>query len=321
MRFQLGIQVLIIICLGTSRHRLVAQTADFPRDTSYTLYSSYKHLLKRHTQVTPIHESLPKGVGEKRNVVYAKLGERELHLDIFSPAKKKRKGCPAILMIHGGGWSSGSKEMEVPMAQQLAARGYVTIPVEYRLSPEAIFPAAVYDLKAAVRWIRAHAAEYGINPKKIAVYGCSAGAQLAALIAATNGLKSMEGDEGYAEFSSEVQAVLSIDGIVSFVHPEADEEGKAASKWLDGSRTENWTNWKAASALEYANEHIPPFLFVNSAAPRFHAGRDDMIKILTKAGTYYEVHEIPDSPHSFWTVHPWFEETFTYSTDFLKKVF
>ncbi|MEZ4966985.1 MAG: alpha/beta hydrolase [Saprospiraceae bacterium] len=298
-----------------------AQSNDFPKDTSYTIRSAAEKILKHHPSVRAIAPKLPKGVREQRNVVYAKTGDRSLHVDIFYPAKKRKKGYPGVLLIHGGGWRSGSKDMEVPMAQQLAAKGYVAVAVEYRLSLEAPYPAAVYDLKAAVRWMRAHAAEYRLDTTRMAAYGCSAGAQLASLLGTTGGMARFEGSEGYQDHSSAVQAVLNIDGIVSFVHQEASAEGTAASQWLGGSRDEKWEVWKDASPLEYAGAGTPPFLFVNSSVPRFHAGRDDMVRLLDGLKIYNEVHTIPESPHSFWVVHPWFDQTLQYAADFLDKVF
>jgi acetyl esterase/lipase len=94
-----------------------------------------------------------------------------------------------------------------------------------------------------------------------------------------------------------------------------------AGQWLGGSREENWKNWKEASPLEYAGPKTPPFLFVNCTIPRFHAGRDDLFKILDRSGIYHETHTIPNSTHSFWLVHPWFEETLGYSVGFLRRVF
>lgn len=207
------------------------------------------------------------------------------------------------------------------MAQQLAARGFVAVTVEYRLSPEAQYPAGIHDLKAALRWMRAHGAELGLDTSKIAAYGCSSGAQMASFLGTTGGMPQFEGTEGYPEYSSRVQAVLNIDGIVSFVHPEAAAEGEMAGQWLGGSRAENWKNWKEASPLEYAGPQCPPFLFVNCTIPRFHAGRDDLFRILTAAGIYHEVHTLPESTHSFWVVHPWFEPTLRYSAAFLHHVF
>ena len=298
-----------------------AQTKDFPKDTSYNLQSAYRQIKKDYPQVTPVKASLPKGVRFQTSVVYARVGNRELHVDVFYPARKRKKGCPGVLLIHGGGWRSGSREMEVPMAQQLAGKGFVAVAVEYRLSPEAPYPASVYDLKAALRWMRANASACGLDTSRIAAYGCSSGAELASFLGTTNGMAQFEGAEGNAQHSSRVQAVLNIDGIVSFVHPEASAEGEMAGQWLGGLRDVNWKNWKEASPLEYANAQTPPFLFVNCTIPRFHAGRDDLFKILDKAGIYHETHTIPNSTHSFWTVHPWFEETLKYSTAFLRKVF
>ncbi|MBK9336281.1 MAG: family 43 glycosylhydrolase [Lewinellaceae bacterium] len=299
----------------------IGKIADFVRDTSYSLRSAYEHIRKYHPTVREVRPELPAGVQEQSNIVYARIGGRALHLDVFYPAEKRREGRPGVLLIHGGGWRSGNKEMEVPMAQQLAGKGFVAVVVEYRLSREAQYPAGIHDLKAAVRWMRAHAARFGLDTTRIAAYGCSSGAQMASFLGTTNGMAQFEGAEGYAEHSSSVQAVLNIDGIVSFVHPEAAGENVMAGEWLGGSREENPKNWTEASPLEYANAQTPPFLFVNCSVPRFHAGRDDLLRILNQAGTYHAVHTIPDSMHSFWTVHPWFELTLDYSTAFLRAVF
>ena len=299
----------------------IAQAPEIPRDTSYTIQSNYIKLKKKYPFVTPIEPKLPKKVKAQTEVIYKTINGRALHLDMFYPAKKKKSKYPGVVLIHGGGWSSGSKAHQVPMAQQLAARGYVAAAVEYRLSPEAKYPAAVEDLKEAIRWMRAHAKDYGLDTNRIAALGASAGAQLASLLGTTNGMSKMEGSTSYPNYSSNIQAVVNVDGIVSFVHPEADAEGAAAGKWLGGSRTEAANNWKAASPLEYVNKQTPPFIFINSAIPRFHAGRDDMIQLLNSFGIYKETHTIDNSPHSFWLVHPWFETTLEYTVQFLDKVF
>ena len=164
--------------------------------------------------------SLPDGVRAYNDVVYTtikktRFGDRDLHVDIFRPDDNKT--YPALIMIHGGGWNSGDKSLQIPMAQQIASRGYVTIPVEYRLIPEALYPAGLHDIKTAVRWVRANAAQYGIDPERIAVSGCSAGAQLATLVGVTNGSKTHEGKGDWRKVSSDVQAVINMDGIATFV--------------------------------------------------------------------------------------------------------
>lgn len=299
----------------------VIGNAQIPRDTSYNIQSNYIKLKKNYPFVTPIAPALPKKVRGQMEVVYKNINGRALHLDIFYPKHVKKSKYPGVIMIHGGGWSSGTKAHQVPMAQQLAAKGYVAAAVEYRLSPEAQYPAGVQDLKEAVCWMRAHANDFGLDTNKIAALGASAGAQLASLLGTTNGMIRFEGETAYPGYSATIQAVVNVDGIVSFVHPEASAEGSAAAKWLGGTRQDAYETWKDASPLEYANAKTPPFLFINSSIPRFHAGRDDMIKLLNEYHIYTEVHTIENSPHSFWLVHPWFETTFEYTYQFLDKIF
>lgn len=297
---------------------------NIPRDTSYTIWSTYLKNKKRYPDVRPVWPDLPKGVKAKNDLVYARLDSgRELHLNVYYPKGKKKQLLSGILMIHGGGWDSGLKDNLVPMAQQLAKAGYVTVAVEYRLSPEAPYPAGVCDLKAAVRWMRANATRFRIDTSRIACFGGSAGAHLASLLGATNGLSLYDGcNTSNSGHSSDVQAVLNIDGILSFIHPDAEPEkgGPSSTKWL-GSIEENYERWKEASPMEYAGKNTPPFLFVNSSQPRFHAGRDDFIKILDQYGTYSEVHTLEGSPHAFWLLDPWFEPTLQISEAFLKKIF
>ncbi len=304
-----------IVCMGQSGYA--------PRDTSYSIHSTWQKVRKNHPDVRPVWPDLPKGVKAKNNLVYARPGGgRELHLDVFYPKKKKKEGRPAVLMIHGGGWTTGSKENLIPMAQQLAKAGYVTVTVEYRLSAEAPYPAGVHDLKAAVRWMRANAKQFCIDTNRIAAYGCSAGAHLASLLGTTNGLTLFDGVGENMQHSADVQAVLNIDGIVSFIHPEAEPEwtGKSANAWL-GSYTDNFEKWKEASPLEYAGAGSPPFLFVNSSYPRFHAGREDLFEMLDIHGIYHEDHTFEGSPHGFWLLEPWFGPTLGYAVGFLEKVF
>lgn len=295
--------------------------AQIPRDTSYTIYSTYVKLRKNYPFVIPIEPHLPQGVRALKNQPYKTAGGRTLVADVFIPERPTQKAFPAVLLIHGGGWSSGSKENLVPMAQQLAKRGYVSVAVEYRLSPEIAFPAGVEDLKEALRWMRAQATTLSINPNQIAALGCSAGAQLASLLGTTGTSALFDGQSAYPEQSARVQTVVNVDGIVSFVHPEADAEGSAAARWLGGSRTEAYDNWKKASPLEYADANTPPFLFINSAIPRFHAGRDSLRVILDKYRIPSEVYTFANSPHAFWLMHPWFDSTVTITTQFLDRIF
>lgn len=298
------------------------ETKPFPVDTSFTLYSAYKKELKKYPFIKPVYPVVPNTVEVRRNLVYAKTNDRELHIDVYSP-KLLKAPRPAILFIFGGGWRSGNKIMEAPMAIHFAELGYVTACVEYRLSPEALYPAAVIDIKTAIRWLRKNAKELNINAEKIAISGTSAGGQLAALVASTNGSGMFIDSTQYLNYSSDVQLAIDIDGVLAFIHPEsgegADKPGKpsAATYWFGGNKEEKTALWNEASALNHVNEHMSPILFINSQHPRFHAGRDDMIHILDSLGIPSEVHTLPDTPHPFWLFEPWFDPTVKWMEDFL----
>lgn len=306
---------------------LAAQTRfSVPRDTSFTVRNAFEKERKRYPFIKIVQDSLPENIAEKRDVVYRSIGDRELHLDMFFPAKSEKSLHPAILLVHGGGWRSGDKSHLVPMAQQLAACGFVAATVEYRLSPEAKYPAAVHDLKAAIRWLRANAKDQNIDPEKIVILGCSSGAQLATLVGFTNGIVIFDGNGENREFSAAVQAVVNIDGIVDFtseyVRQFEDDPRKnpsAAGAWFGGRYHEKTGLWTEASPLQYVSASSPPILFVNSAISRFHAGRDEMIAQLDLLGIYSEVHTLPDTPHPFWLFHPWFSQTVEIISAFLDK--
>lgn len=147
------------------------------------------------------------------NLVYAEAGDRPLLLDLYLPADPPN---PALVVwVHGGAWHSGSKENP---PRGLFENGYALASVDYRLSVEAPFPAMIHDLKAAIRYLRAHAQTYGYRPDQFIVAGSSAGGHLAALIGTTNGHPELEGSLGdYRSTSSDVQATLDLFGPSNFL--------------------------------------------------------------------------------------------------------
>lgn len=296
-------------------------------DTSYSNYNAFISTLKTHPFIKPVIESHFKSVIEKREIVYCNIGNRTLKLDAFYPAKNSKKKNTAIIIIHGGGWRTGNRTQHYPLAQHLANLGYVCFTPEYRLSTEALYPAAVFDIKASIRWIHENANEYYIDTSKIAVLGFSAGGQLAALVGATNRMSKFEGNKNCQPNSSSlVNAVIDMDGILAFIHPESGEGDdskriSAATNWFGYSKTENPSLWQEASALTHAGKNTPPSLFINSSVDRMHAGREDFIKKLNEFNIYSEVRSFEDSPHSFCLFEPWFDPTVKYIDRFLKKVF
>ncbi len=321
-------QYILVFLLSTIFTELFSQGISIPRDTSYTVAQVFRQIRKDYPFAIPAKDSLPKGLLVFKNVVYSnsaasRFGVRDLHLDVYRP--DSRKLLPALIMVHGGGWRSGDKQMEVPLAQMIAKRGFVSIPVEYQLSPEAKYPAAIYNIKSAIRWLKANAETYGIDTSKIVISGTSAGGQIAALVAATNGVAAFEGNREGLKTSSVVNAVINIDGVISFLAPGSLNLNRKPDSpdilWLGGDFSEKPDVWKEASAGFWANEKMVPILFLNSGYSRFHAGQDELIASLNEWGVYYQVHKVDVKVHPFWLFHPWAEKTADYMVSFMHKIF
>lgn len=287
-------------------------------DTSYTVKSTYAKLIKQYPFIKIVEVNKRVEQTQIENIVYNQDQNRALHLDAFFNKKEKRN--PGVILIHGGGWRSGNKDQMQVLAQELSAKGYSCFAIEYRLSLEAKYPQAIYDVKNAIKFIKDNAKKFHVDPNKIAILGCSSGGQMAALIGTTNEDVTFEDKNYKSKSTAKVQAIIDVDGILAFKHPES-KEGEMAAFWLNGTYEENPENWKKASALDHTNKNTPPVLFINSSFDRFHAGRDDMIAILNKNKIYSEVKTIENSPHSFWFFQPWLNETVTYTTQFLNKIF
>lgn len=295
-------------------------------DTSYNTQAAYSNSKKSNPETQYVDEYHPSTIREKKDIIYCSLGERKLLLDAFYPKGKTTIKRTAIVIIHGGGWRSGNRTQHYPLAQHLAELGYVCFTPGYRLSTEALYPAAVYDVKAAIRWVKANAKKYSIDTNKVAVLGFSAGGQLAALAGNTNNNILFEGTDCGSKYSSNVQAIVDIDGTLSFVHPESGEGDdskrvSAATNWFGASKKDNPALWEQASPLTWAGKNSVPTLFINSSVDRMHAGRNDYIKVLYQNNIYTEVQKFENSPHHFPLFNPWFNPTVKYIDDFLKKIF
>ncbi len=157
----------------------------------------------------------PAAIEVERGLVYGKGNGTELRLDLAHPGNGSGP-FPALVCLHGGGWKQGNRADLEKTIEALAGHGYVAVTVSYRLSPQAKFPAQIEDCKAAVRWLRANAAKYHINPDRIGALGFSAGAHLACLLGTTDPRDGLEGAGGNAAQSSRVQAVVSFFGPTDF---------------------------------------------------------------------------------------------------------
>ena len=244
------------------------------------------------------------------DLVYADYGERKMRLDLFLPAGEA-KPRPAILVVHGGGWLNGDKEKFRPLAKALAARGYVTAAVGYRLGGEAKFPAAIHDCNTATRWLRANAKQYGIDPKRIGAVGGSAGGHLVGLMATGSHVKELQG-ESNDEQSSALQAAIVMAGPMELASgPVAeksrnDPENSNSNKWLGKTVDESPELYKLASATTHITKDTPPILFMvgeHDQPLRNLATRQRLAELGTPTG----VRVYADGKHGCWNRQPWFD--------------
>lgn len=249
--------------------------------------------------------AVPGGVRALRDVEYAKVDGKPLALDIYLP-KAPAKPLPVIVWIHGGGWRAGSKE-HCPAVPQ-SARGYAVVSINYRLTDVAPFPAQIYDCKGAIRWLRAHAKEYNIDPDRIGVWGSSAGGHLVALLGTSGGVKEVEGDVGGNRgYSSRVQAVCDFCGPASFREQDFANDPRAKSKagneavtkLFGGPLVENRDKARMASPVEYASKDDPPFLIVHGGSdPLVNPKHSELLTAaLKKAGVDVTLHIVPKAGH------------------------
>jgi acetyl esterase/lipase len=209
-------------------------------------------------------------VDVQRDLVYKQVNGQTLQLDIYSP-KSSTHTLPVVLWIHGHHWARGSKDQRPPV--DLMAQGYIVVSLDYRLSGEAPFPAAIEDCKAAVRWLRANAATYHIDPDHIGAWGHSAGAHLAALLGTSGGVAELEGAGDNSSFSSRVQAVCDMSGpsdILEFYETVSslnDGSGRRAKssieQFLGGPVEHNRAKAIAASPVSYVSRDDAAFLIIH----------------------------------------------------------
>lgn len=318
----------VLCCTGFTSNAFAQSTAGLTgkRDTSYGNVAAYESTKKTHPFIKLITEFKNPAVAEEKNIVYTNIGTRKLLTDVFYPKAKSKIKRTTVIMIHGGGWRTGNRTQHYPLAQKLAALGYVCFTPEYRLSTEALFPAAVYDLKAVIRWVKNNAAKYDLDTSRIVAAGFSAGGELAAFLGVTGNMPLFEGNNGQTTTPTNVNAVIDMDGILSFTHPESGEgddskRTSAATYWFGYPKKGNEKIWETGSSLSYVSNSTPPTLFINSSVARMHAGREDYNKALNGYNIYNETHTFEDAPHGFPLFDPWFEPMVNYMDSFLKKIF
>ena len=199
-------------------------------------------------------------VDYRPDVTYANVGGEELQLDLAAPLGLDHP-VPAIVVIHGGGWMAGRRQDMAPMAKDFASRGYVAATISYRFAPKHRFPAQIEDAKCAVRYLRAHAKELNIDPKRVGAIGVSAGAHLSMMLGTIDSADGLEGDGGNPDQPSKVQAVVSIVGPVNLVKDDyTDTQTQILEAFLGGKPKEKQEDCRRASPIAYINAGDAPML-------------------------------------------------------------
>ena len=227
----------------------------------------------------PPPQPLLEGVEVIRDIEFTRTPNGPLLLDIYKPADASPSApLPVVMFMYGGGWMTGNRhQLKFFRGQEYVRHGYALVAIEYRSSEAAIFPAQIHDCKAAVRWIRQNAAEYGLDGSRIAALGGSAGGHLAALLGTSDAVADMEGDlppQG-DDYAGPIQAVVDMLGptdlsrIAEQSHRfgvRHEKKDSFVSKFLGGQPSLNLEQAKAANPITYIRPGMPPFLIIHGSA-------------------------------------------------------
>lgn len=209
------------------------------------------------------------------DVQFGRANGASLLLDILQPDPLPPSPAPVAVWIHGGGWEAGDKQggLDLSLNPVMVQAGFVAVSINYRLSDHALYPAQIHDAKAAIRWLRANAAELGIDPDRIGVWGHSAGGHLSALLGTTGDLPELEGESGAPGYSSRVQAVVPVSPPTDFLALPPGwnnvEPRSATSKLIGGPLEERRDLVRLANPIAHIRPGTSPFLIIH--------GEDDEI--------------------------------------------
>jgi len=254
------------------------------------------------------------GVTVKNDVTYRTVDGEPLGLDVYQPARKG-KNRPAVVVVHGGGWTAGDKSWFAQQGNQLAERGFVAFSINYRLAPAHTYPAAVEDVEAAVEWVRKHAKEYGVEAKRIGTLGGSAGGHLVGMLATAG--------KGSLTAGHRVAAAVSWSGPMDFVSlapVAATNAGRSFSTFLGCLPDACPDTYAAASPVTHVDKTDAPMLIVNSTMELVPQSQADAMKAaLDKAGVANQAIILPGRAHSrAYSNHVW-DQTVTFFENYLKK--
>ena len=262
--------------------------------------------------------TIPSEIKTVSNINYKIVGNDTLKLNIYSKSNID-KPTPLIIFIHGGSWRSGKKEDYLPYIVPFAKHGYVCATISYRLYPPANYPAAIEDVKCAIRWLRANAEEYNINADKIALIGGSAGSHLVMMAGYTDD-RTYSVDCEWSDVSSKVQAIIAIYGPTD-LRTDFATNNPVVIDFLGVKYSDAPLIYKEASPITYVTKDDPPTLI-------FHGTIDDVVPVnqsdilkkkLDEIGVENEYHRLKGWPHVMDITKPVNNYTQYYMKEFLKK--
>jgi acetyl esterase/lipase len=245
---------------------------------------------------------VPADVTFESGIEYANPDGQHLQLDLARP-KVGSGPFPTVLCIHGGGFRAGNRESYDAQAIRLAQHGYVSATITYRLAPKYPFPAAIHDTKAAVRWLRANAAKYSIDPNRIGVTGGSAGGHLAQFLSVTGDVKEFEGDGGNADRSSRVACVVNYYGPSDFTqsYGKSVDAAEVLPLFLGGNLETARTRHLWASPLYWVTPNAAPTLCIHGTDDKYVAHEQSvwLTDRLKAAGVEAELLTLKGAGHGF----------------------
>jgi len=264
---------------------------------------------------------VPDNVEKTADIVYARYGDKELRLDLYSPKPKPAGLIPGIVVIRGGGWRQGDKDGFAPIAVGLAAKGFAAACIEYRVLPQVTILDAVNDTKAAVRWMRAEGKRYGIQTDAIGAIGGSAGGHLVALLATSSKVAKLEGNGGHEGVSSRIQASVPMAPVVDFMAFDRNRQAKGG----DAAQSRFGPDIEVAKLLSpvtHIDGDSAPILLIHGGGDKTVpiAQSHEMLDRYKKAGLSAEMVTIEGAPHAFWNMPQWSGETIEKSAQFFHSV-
>ncbi|MFM8287654.1 MAG: alpha/beta hydrolase fold domain-containing protein [Planctomycetaceae bacterium] len=245
---------------------------------------------------------VPKSVEWLTGIEYSNPDDQHLQVNLARP----RDGVgpfPAVVCIHGGGFRAGHRDAYNALCLKLAERGYVAITVSYRLAPKYQFPAAVHDVKAAVRWLRANAQKYHVDPNRIGTTGGSAGGHLAQFLAVTAGVPEFEGTGGHPDQSSAVRCVVNVYGPSDFTqsYGKSVDAAEVLPLFLGGNVEQERRRHILASPLYWVTPRAAPTLCIHGTEDKYVAHEQAvwLIDRLKAAEVPAELLTLPGAGHGF----------------------